>query len=241
MAGKLRVAGLVAAGAGYAVLAHWVTASPEHAAGGALLAVAPWLVVALVMAWRSSRPALGAVLCLLAAAALWLQRDALTRNFAWVYLLQHVGIFLSLGLGFGLTLRAGRQPLVTRLARLVHGTLDADALAYTRRVTWAWTAFFVAVAGVSAVLFVLAPLAAWSVFANLATPLLVAAMFVAEYLVRLRMLPRLRHNGVLESVRAWRAGAAAPPPGGQPEAMAGQEAGACREATVAAHVAGARR
>ncbi len=45
---------------------------------------------------------------------------------------------------------------------------------YTRRVTQAWTLFFTATAMVSVALFAIAPMPAWSTFANLGTPALVA-------------------------------------------------------------------
>jgi uncharacterized membrane protein len=140
----------------------------------------------------------------------WLSTDrghaalgALGPWLAWFYYLQHVGMFLALGAWFGATLRPGREALVTRFARHAGQALSASGLAYTRRVTLAWTAFFAAVAGVSTLLFFLAPLEAWSVFANLLTLPLSVAMFAAEYGVRLRAHPELCHGGVMRSVRAF--------------------------------------
>jgi len=60
-------------------------------------------------------------------------------------------------------------------------------------VTWAWCGFFAANAAVSAALAALAPLEAWSLFANvLATPLFVL-MFAGEYAYRRRRFPALEH------------------------------------------------
>jgi uncharacterized membrane protein len=161
-------------------------------------------------------------LALLAAAGLaytllayWLTTDAgvaalgrLAPWVHWLYYLQHAGMFLGLAAAFGLSLRPAREPLVTRFARLVGETLDAPALAYTRRVTLAWAAFGAAMAAASTLLFFLAPLAAWSVFVNLLTLPLVCAMFAAEFAVRLRTHPALCHGGVLSAVRAyWEHGA----------------------------------
>ncbi|MDH4172978.1 MAG: hypothetical protein OEV97_04460, partial [Betaproteobacteria bacterium] len=72
--------------------------------------------------------------------------------------------------------------------------------------------FSAAVAAASALLYFLAPLALWSLFANLLTLPLVGAMFVAEFLVRIRVCPELSHGGLLRgvtrSVRAyWESGA----------------------------------
>ena len=65
----------------------------------------------------------------------------------WLYYLQHAGMFLALGAVFGLSLRPGREALVTRLARLVGDPLDAGGLAYTavfQTADWCWamTAMF---------------------------------------------------------------------------------------------------
>ena len=46
-------------------------------------------------------------------------------------------------------------------------------------------------------------LEAWSLLANILTPLLVGAMFVLEYAVRLRALPNWEQVGILGSVRAF--------------------------------------
>ena len=130
----------------------------------------------------------------------------------WFYFLQHIAMFVALAAWFGASLRPGREALVTRFARLVEGALSPAGLAYTRGATLAWAVFSAAVAAASALLYFLAPLALWSVFANLLTLPLVGAMFVAEFLVRIRVCPELSHGGVLRgvtrSVRAyWDSGA----------------------------------
>lgn len=125
----------------------------------------------------------------------------------WFYYLQHVAMFLALAAWFGASLRPGRAALVTRFAQAVEGTLSPAGLAYTRTVTLAWAVFSAAIAAASTLLYFLAPLALWSVFANLLTLPLVAAMFVAEFMVRMRVCPELGHGGlargVLRSVRAY--------------------------------------
>lgn len=132
----------------------------------------------------------------------------------WFYFLQHVGMFLALAAWFGASLRPGREALVTRFALLVEGTLSPAGLAYTRGATLAWAAFSAAVAAASALLYFLAPLALWSVFANLLTLPLVGAMFVGEFLVRIRVCPELGRGGMLRgvtrSVRAYRDAVARP-------------------------------
>jgi uncharacterized membrane protein len=46
-------------------------------------------------------------------------------------------------------------------------------------------------------------LAAWSLLANILTPILIAAMFVVEYAVRHRVLPGWERVGVLGGIRAF--------------------------------------
>jgi uncharacterized membrane protein len=167
-----------------------------------------------------SRRRTGVWLALLAALALgyaalahWLTAQgsatlgALAPYVPWFYFLEHVAMFLALAGWFGASLRPGREALVTRFARLVEGELGPAALAYTRGVTLAWAGFSAAVAAASALLYFLAPLELWSLFANLLTLPLVGTMFVAEFLVRMRVCPELSRGGVLRgvtrSVRAY--------------------------------------
>jgi uncharacterized membrane protein len=118
----------------------------------------------------------------------------------WFYYLQHLAMFVALAAWFGASLRPGRDALVTRFALRVEGSLSPAGLAYTRHVTLAWALFSAAIAGVSTLLFFLGTLPVWSVFANLLTLPLVAAMFVGEYLVRVRVCPELAYGGVLRGV-----------------------------------------
>jgi uncharacterized membrane protein len=117
--------------------------------------------------------------------------------------LPSLAVNLLLAWFFGRTLAPGRTPLVTAIARVVRG---ADVLApelerYTRAATRAWTGFFVALAAVSVALALLAPLDAWSLFANVLTAPLVAAMFAAEYAYRRRRLAGHPHVPPLAVLR----------------------------------------
>lgn len=104
----------------------------------------------------------------------------------------HWGIYASLLLTFGFTLRPGREALITTMARRMHGdshgVIPNELAVYTSRVTMAWCCFFGAQLVTSITLFCLAPLVVWSFFVNILDIPLVAAMFSAEYLYRLRSL-----------------------------------------------------
>ena len=132
-----------------------------------------------------------------------------------VYFTQSICTNAALGLIFGRSLAAGREPLCTHLATMVRGPLQPPVARYTRQVTVAWTIFFTAMIAASSLLFILAPVAVWSAFANLLSMPLVAAMFIAEYAVRKRVLPDLPRTHVLESLRAYWSASAVPaaPPG----------------------------
>lgn len=78
-----------------------------------------------------------------------------------------------------------------------------EVLRYTRRVTAAWTLLFVALFAASCALFFGGFVAAWSLLANIVSPLLLGAMFVVEYAVRLRVLPHWERVGILGGIRAF--------------------------------------
>jgi uncharacterized membrane protein len=102
---------------------------------------------------------------------------------------------------FARTLRDGKEPLITRVARSVHGSLSPEITAFTRRVTVAWCAFFTAQILVSTLLLVFAPLEIWSLFVNLLNLPLLVLMFVAGHLYRALRFPGYRVSiaGVLRA------------------------------------------
>jgi uncharacterized membrane protein len=114
-----------------------------------------------------------------------------------------LAVCLALAWLFARTLLPGREPLVTRLARAVHGELPPPIEAYTRNVTVAWSAFLFVLAGSSVLLYALAPLPAWSLFANLLFVPLIAAMFLAEYAWRTLRYPWYAHATLAQSVSAF--------------------------------------
>ena len=115
----------------------------------------------------------------------------------------YAGGQLVLATIFGRTLRAGHEPLCTRFARVIHGTLRPDVERYTRAVTLAWTVFFATLFSLSLALYLAGALEAWSVLANILTWLLVAAMFIVEYAIRHRVLKDWDHVSFGTAVRAF--------------------------------------
>ena len=117
--------------------------------------------------------------------------------------ISHAGAYLLLLWYFGATLVRGREPIITRFARRVHGTLSPSMEDLTRRLTVAWCAFFAAQIAVSALLYAFAPLSAWSLFVNLLNIPLLALMFAAQGIYRTLRCPDCPRASVLQAIEAF--------------------------------------
>jgi uncharacterized membrane protein len=96
---------------------------------------------------------------------------------------------------FARTLVRGREPLITRIARLVRvGELPEPLVVHTRRVTWLWAVVLALMAAISLALARFAEPATWSFFTNILSYVLLAALFVLEYPYRLLRYPEIRHD-----------------------------------------------
>jgi len=186
-----------------AILAHFTIVDRFSPLLGAVLSLVPLSFLALWAVRRSAHRAWTVAAVTLAAAGLWAGWGSLERHFDSVFFLEHAGGNALLAVVFGRTLAAGREPLCTRFARILHPTLPPEVVAYTRGVTLAWTIFFAALASLSAALYLGGYLTAWSVLATMASPILVGLMFVVEYAVRLRALPHWERVGLLGGIRAF--------------------------------------
>jgi uncharacterized membrane protein len=206
---------LIAAGAiAYPVLAHYSTATSAATTFpslGVAVSLAPSLAILLWLTWRSPKRWIMVPVCVSVGLLLWSFWGTLERNFSWVYFLQHAGTYAMLAAMFGVTLARGRQPLCTRFAEVVHGSLTPEEVRYSRQVTLAWTLFLLAISLVSSALFFLANVEVWSVFANFLSFPLIMLMFVVEYGIRLRKLPHQKKHSIMDGVRAyWKTPAARP-------------------------------
>lgn len=195
---------LAAAGIAYSILEYRAAVAATPDLFGAAVAMLPVLVLAFMMAWRSGRRAFLVGTWLAGCALLWAAREWLVAHYHWVFLIQHAGIHTLLCITFGKSLQAGRTPMVTGFARLVHPTITPALDAYTRAVTWAWAIYFGCVAVLSLLLFWLASMRIWSAFALLLGIPLLALMFVGEYAVRCVVLPPADRAGPLDAIRAYR-------------------------------------
>lgn len=138
-----------------------------------------WLVLSLTAGPTIRRA--GCVAAFLLALAVWrFTPDGALLSSA----VPHALIYLALLAVFAASLVPGREAIITILARNVRGALPPLVVLYTRRVTVAWCFFFIAQLLGSALLFLFAPLAAWSLFVNVLNVPLVGAMFTAEFFYR---------------------------------------------------------
>ena len=85
---------------------------------------------------------------------------------------------------FGASLRPGREPVISVFARLEQGELQPDLARHARWVTWCWTLLLAAIAIVALALAAWASVETWSLFANVVSYALIAALFTGEYLYR---------------------------------------------------------
>ena len=183
------VAGLVI----YALLSNALMVYAPSQPWTVALLFGPLLLAISALGWQRRQP-----LTMLACAALLLVLVAVVwrggvADAQRLYVLQHGAIHLALAWSFALTLRGEAQPMITVLARGVHGKLGQTftpmMAGYTRGLTALWAAYFVAMVVVSALLYALAPWPLWSVFYTVLTPLSAAALFVGEHLWRYHRHP----------------------------------------------------
>jgi uncharacterized membrane protein len=200
---RLQLAAIIAFVVVYAALSHYSNSLAQTHDLGVGLALGPVLMVGLLLIWRWTH--LLVALLTAAGAAVLLRHywPVMEKNFPVVYLLQEGGFYSLMAASFGLSLRKHGVALCTQLADKVHGPLSPKEVLYTRRVTAAWGLFFLAITGVTLILFVLAPLRIWSLFANFCVVPLVGLMFLAEYAVRRRVLPQVSRRGILAAVRVY--------------------------------------
>ncbi|MBK1838578.1 hypothetical protein JHL17_14250 [Azospirillum sp. YIM B02556] len=205
-------------------VAAWARGGAAVGAGLSLFALYPLLVHGAIVADLDADTAL--ILALVQAGVTGLVIGRAAPRFRWVALagaialfglswrsardgllaasaISHAAIYVGLLTLFARTLLAGREPLITWVARRIRGSLTDEMLVYTRRVTIAWCLFFAGQLAMSALLFVSAPPAFRSFFINVLDLPLVAAMFLAEYAYRLRKFRNHSHGSIADVVRVF--------------------------------------
>jgi uncharacterized membrane protein len=201
--GTVAVAAILTPYAGHAVLAttNGIPPWPMQAASALQMAGLTW--VAAGIAGGLVRQAGGLLAVLAAVAFLAVAAIAARTSLVIAAALSHGALYLGVCLLFGLSLRSGREALVSRLARRVESCPTPALMAYTRGVTWLWAGFGAAQLVASALLLATAPLPVWSAFVNVLDAPLVGLVFAAEYAVRRWRFRHTRLASLAETVRAF--------------------------------------
>jgi uncharacterized membrane protein len=199
----------------YVGLSNWLTVHAAERPWAIAALLGPIWIVGFLAALRQRHLiGLGALAAVALAVAAIVARGGV-GDVSRLYVMQHVGIHIALCVSFGITLlRKGGSgsddggeaslSLIGRIAKRVHGSLTPDMTAYTRRVTTAWTVYFMCMAWLSVAIYALAPWATWSLLANVVTPIAIVAMFVGEHVLRYRLHPEFERASLMDALRAYR-------------------------------------
>lgn len=171
-----------------------------------MLGVAGWVLFRMV-------PRVWWPLLLLAIAAIsyWLMHGGHGRiGLLAVNGLSHATLNLFLLWLFGRTLLRGQIPLISQMARHINGELKPVMVIYTRQVTIAWCLYFGLQVVISLMLYLFAPIGAWSFFINVLNLPLLVLMFVAEYTYRTISFPLHPRTSILKAIEVYSKDFAAP-------------------------------
>lgn len=148
--------------------------------GAALLGLAAISMVAAVFALLNPRGRMQALPYLFIAAAVG--AGFLSGNQFAVYLPSIVfNVFFASA--FAYTLRTGDTPMIERFMRAHHGEqMGPELVRYARQLTYAWVMVCAVLALTSAVLAIFASLEIWSLFANVVSYAVVAALFIGQFI-----------------------------------------------------------
>jgi uncharacterized membrane protein len=144
------------------------------------------------------------IVLVVAAATLFL--PGLTSGYAGLAITgsSHASAYLCLFGWFAGSLRAGREPVVTSLARRIRASMPDKVVQYTRRVTIAWCVFFAAQIAISAALLLLAPRSSWFLFVTALNLPLLATMTGAEFGCRCWLFRHESRTSLLGTFAAMR-------------------------------------
>lgn len=198
---KLRlVLGLLAV-ALYALLSHFLMLHAANEPWAVAALFGPLILPCLAVAWRRRQPLLIAASAAAALALVVIVARGGLGDVKRLYLMQHAGTHLALGLTFLASLRGGGPSLITQMARRVHALSPAMEI-YTVQVTKLWVAYFLGMVAASIAVYALLPWSAWSLLANVLTPVIIGLVFVGEHWARYRLHPEFERLTLAEMVQA---------------------------------------
>jgi uncharacterized membrane protein len=199
---RWRLALLLLVGVAYAGLSHWMTLFHATEPWAVVVLLGPlWIAAMGFAASRFGRLGLaGALLLGIGGFVLVFLGEA--GNPDRLYVLQHVAINGLLCGWFGSTLRGDGLSLITQFAQRVH-PLEGHMKAYTTQLTRIWTAYFALMVVASIAIYLTLPFSAWSLFANVLSPVMVTLLFVGEHFLRYRLHPEFERTRLVDAVRAF--------------------------------------
>lgn len=190
---------------GYPIVLHTFILKEEVEMSQLLFVFAPLLAVASWAVFRMFGMAWWPLLALLFAGAVYY---IVAGNHERIGLLavnglSHAVLNLFLLWLFGRTLLQGRDPLVSQISRHINGDLEPEIAVYTRQVTIAWCIYFALQVVVSLLLYVFAPLSAWSFFINVLNLPLLILMFVGEKAYRTARFPDHPRISIMKVIEVY--------------------------------------
>jgi uncharacterized membrane protein len=192
----------VAAVVAYPFVLHFFVVKNATGPLGIGLALLPIVAYVLWLMRSTTHPARMALMLAIGALLLALAWSAKWIDFSASYFFEHLLFNSLLMILFGSSLMPGREPLISSLARRVHGSLPKEIAAYTVKVTWVWTIYFAATIVISLLLYFYAPLTVWSFFANVLGIPLAVMLFVGEYLYRIKTIRNFPHVSIFKGMQA---------------------------------------
>lgn len=199
-----RLAFIAMLGAVYAVASHVLMTRWPTAPWAIVVLLGPVLAMLLGLAWRVGHHGGAALAAVALAATIVVAARGGVRDLGKLYLLQHAGIHLALGLAFAATLRPGRTAMIGLVAQRVQAMTPA-LQRYTDGLTRLWAGYFFGMALLSCAVWRWLPWPVWSMLANVVTPICIAVLFVGEHLLRHRLHPEFERTTLADTVRAYRA------------------------------------
>lgn len=124
-----------------------------------------------------------------------------TNNGTFILKAQSPILYCALAYVFGRTLVAGSEPLITRFIRAMDVKVPQSVDTYGRRATRNWTLLFSFLALSCVVLALFASLQTWSWFVNVISYVLVALMFVLDYIIGRRSFAKDEAIGFRQFLR----------------------------------------
>ncbi|MES1191830.1 MAG: hypothetical protein ABUS47_12215 [Steroidobacter sp.] len=181
----------------YPLLAH--LAAVAHSERLAWIAVTVLIAVPLLPALRHRRAWAWIVLCAVTLALYGCAYSGIAGYLMYAPPVLIPGAVMSVFLS---SLREGQVPVVTRIATQIRGTLPPELASYTRHVTQFWVALLLIMALSSALLAAFASRTLWSLITNVVDYVLLAAVFLLEYLYRRWRFRHLPHESFRHFISA---------------------------------------